>query len=124
MEETHSQEEGNAEKRAKTERSDKETEAAVEAGPSQSRYKKGHITNICLTDSDVIGTLLRTTMIISRINQKECLWEQFANSCKLSVKVCKTLFELQRTHYVNLTQTRSGDDRMSELDTCAVGLVK
>ena len=50
MEETHSQEEEVAETRPRTERS--ETEARGEAGPSQSRYKKGHMTNIYLTDLD------------------------------------------------------------------------
>ena len=29
--------------------------------------------------------------------RKEFIWEQFAKSCKLSLKVCKTWFELQRT---------------------------
>ena len=28
--------------------------------------------------------------------KKECLWERFANSRKLSVKMCKTWFESQR----------------------------
>ena len=28
--------------------------------------------------------------------RKKCLWERFTNSQKLSVKVCKTWFELQR----------------------------
>ena len=36
MEETHSQQEGVAEKRARTEKSDTETEAGGEAGTSQS----------------------------------------------------------------------------------------
>ena len=37
----------------RTEISDTETEAAGgEAGPSQSHYKKGHMTNVYLTDSD------------------------------------------------------------------------
>ena len=40
---------GVAEKRPQTEKSDTETEAVGEAGPSESRYKKG---NIYLTDSD------------------------------------------------------------------------
>ena len=40
--------------------------------------------------------------------RKECLWESFTNSRKLSVKVCKTCFELQRTHYGKLTQLKSG----------------
>ena len=40
--------------------------------------------------------------------RKECLWEQFANSHKLSVKVCKTWFDSQRTHYGKLMQLKSG----------------
>ena len=34
--------------------------------------------------------------------------ERFTNSCKLSVKVCKTWFESQRTHYIKLMQSKSG----------------
>ena len=53
MEELHSQEEGHPEKRLRTERSDTKTEAAGrKAGPSQSRYKKGYMINVFLTDSD------------------------------------------------------------------------
>ena len=52
-EESHSQEEGHPEKRPRRERSDTETEAAGgKAGTSQSRYEKGHMTNVYLTDSD------------------------------------------------------------------------
>ena len=51
-------------------------------------------------------------MNISRTKQgrtrKECLWERFANSRKLSVKVCKTRFDLQRMHYGRLNQWKSG----------------
>ena len=53
---THSEEEGVAKKHAMTDRSDTEmdTEAGGEAGTSQShsRHKKGHMTNIYMTDSD------------------------------------------------------------------------
>ena len=35
--------------------------------------------------------------------RKECLWERFANSHKLSIKVCMTWFESQRTRYGKLT---------------------
>ena len=38
--------------------------------------------------------------------RKECLWERFTNGHKLSVNVCKTWFESQRT-----------EDRKAELDT-------
>ena len=40
--------------------------------------------------------------------RKECLWERFTNSCKLSVKVCKTWFESQRTCYGKHTKSKSG----------------
>ena len=40
--------------------------------------------------------------------RKEYLWERFANSHKMSVKVCKTWFELQGTCYGKLTQSKSG----------------
>ena len=51
MEETHSQEEGQTEKRPRAERSDTGTEAAGgEAGPSQLLCKKGHMTNVYLSD--------------------------------------------------------------------------
>ena len=40
--------------------------------------------------------------------RKECLWEMFANSRKLSVKVCKTWFESQRKHYGKVTQSKPG----------------
>ena len=47
------QEEGQPEKRPRTERSDTETEAdGREAGTLQSRYKKGDMTNVFFTDSD------------------------------------------------------------------------
>ena len=35
--------------------------------------------------------------------RKECVWEMFSNSCKLSVMVCKTWF-----HYGKLTESKSG----------------
>ena len=41
-----------AEKRPRTEKSDTETEDGGEEGPSQSRYKKGHMTNINVKDSE------------------------------------------------------------------------
>ena len=50
---SHSQEEEVAEKRPRTERSGTETEAdGGEAGSHMRRYKKGHMTNIYLTNSD------------------------------------------------------------------------
>ena len=93
-EETYSQEERLPEKRPRSEKSD--IEAGGEVGPSQVRYKKGHMTNIYLTDSDEEAIvdfvkdhedLYKTNEHFKNIARKECLWEQFANSCKLYVKV-------------------------------------
>ena len=52
---------------------------------------------------------------------KEFLWQQFAKSHKLSVNVCETWFDLQRTCFGKLTQSKYGqalneDDGMSDLD--------
>ena len=85
--------------------------------PSQSLHKHGHMTNIYLTDSDkeAIVDSYNHEELYNKTNEhfkdkarKKCLWEQFANSHKLSVKVCKTWFELQRTRYSKLTLTKSG----------------
>ena len=90
VEETHSQEEGVAEKRARTEKSDTETEAGGEVGTSKSRYKKGYMTNIYLTELD-------EEVIVDFVKDK------------LSFKVFKACFESQRTHYSKLTQPKSGE---------------
>ena len=39
--------------------------------------------------------------------RKDCLWERFASSHNPSLKVCKTMFESQRTRYGKLTQLKS-----------------
>ena len=49
--------------------------------------------------------------------RKECLWERFVNCHKLSVKVCKIWFELQRTCYGNLTQSKFGQ-ALKEMTEC------
>ena len=91
-----------AEKCVMTDKSDTEIEAGGEAGTSQSqsRYEKVHMTNIYLTDSDeeaIVDFVKDHKELYKKTNElfedkarKECLWEKFANSCKLSVKVCKT----------------------------------
>ena len=111
VEEKHSQNEGIAEKRLRTERSDTETEAGGEAGPSESQYKKGHMT----TDSDkqaIVYFVKDHKELYDKTNEhfkdkarKKCFWEQFDNSSKLSSKVCKTWFDLQTTHYGKMTQS-------------------
>ena len=74
-----------------------------------SRYKKGYMTNIYRTDLDeeaIVDFVKDHKELYDKTNElfkdkarKECLREWFANSRKLSVKVCKTWFELQRTRY-------------------------
>ena len=96
-----------AEKHTSTDRSDTETEAGVEACTSQSshsRYMKGHMTKIYLTDSDdkaIVNFVKVHKELYDKTNdhfkdkaREECLRERFANSRNLSVKACKTLFEL------------------------------
>ena len=48
---------GMAEKCARTDKSDTETEAGGDAGISQSQYNKGHMTSIYLMDSEGGGLL-------------------------------------------------------------------
>ena len=85
--------------------------------PSHSRQKKGHMTYIYLTNTDeaIVDFMKDHAELYDKTNEhfqdkarKECLWERFANSCKLSFKVCQTWFESQRTHYGKLTQSKSG----------------
>ena len=76
------------------------------------------MTNIYLTDSDkeaIVDFVKDHEELYDKINKhfkdkawKDCLWEQFINSRKLSVKECKTWFELQSTCYGKLTQSKSG----------------
>ena len=91
---------------ARIDRSDTEmvTEAGGKAGTSQShsRHKTGHMTNIYLRDSDeetIVDFVKDNNNLYEKTNEhfkdkarKECLWEKFANSHKLSIKVCKTCF--------------------------------
>ena len=74
--------------------------------------------NIHLTDSDkepIVDLVKDHEELFNKTSEhfkdkarKECLWEQFTNSRKLSVKVCKTWFDSQRTCYGKLTQSKSG----------------
>ena len=104
---THSPEEGVSETSARTDKSDTKmdtcTETGGEAGTSQwhSRHKKGHMTNIYLTDLDeeaIMDFVKDHEELYDKRNEhfkdkarKECLWERFPNN--LSVKVCKTWFD-------------------------------
>ena len=72
--------------------------------------------NIYLTNSDEEAIVVKDHvelfdkmhMNLEYKARKDCLWERFASSHKLSVKVCKTWFKSQRTHYGKLTQSKSG----------------
>ena len=92
MEETHYQEEGVAENRTRTEKSETETEAGGEVGTSsQTCYKKGQMANIYFTNSDkvTIGDFVKDHKeLYDKRNEhfkarKECLWERSINSHKL-----------------------------------------
>ena len=71
--------------------------------------------NIYLTNSDeeaIVDFLKDDEDLCNKIHKKfkdkarkDCLWERFANSCNLSVKV--TWFKSQRTCYAKLTQSKS-----------------
>ena len=81
-------------------------------------YKKGHMTNVYLTDfdKDVIVDFVKdheelcdkTSEHFKDKARKQSPWEEFARSRKLSVKVCKTWFDWQWTRYGKLTQSKSG----------------
>ena len=90
-----------------------------EAGtsPFLTRHKKKHMRNIYLTDSgenaivDIVndhGALQQNHKQFKDKAIKYCLWKRFASSRNLSVKVCKTWFEFQRTGYGKITQSKSG----------------
>ena len=105
-------------------------------GPSQSRYKKGHMTNVYLTDSDqeaIVDFMKDQEELYNKTSEhfkdkarKESLWEEFKRSRKLSVKVCKTWFDSQRTQYGRLKsgQGPDGNDGMSDLDTGQLGFLR
>ena len=76
------------------------------------------MTNIYLTDSDKEAIMdfakdhkesyNKTNEHFKDKTRKECLWQRFTNSHKLSVKVQKTWFTCQSTHYSKLAQSKSG----------------
>ena len=90
-------------------------------GTSQSCYKKGHMTNIHLTVSDeeaIVDFVKDHDELYYKTNKhfkdkarKECHWERFANSRKLSVKVCNTWFKSQRTCYSKLNRDQHAVNR-------------
>ena len=116
--------EGVSKKNARTDKTDTEMDICTEAGgevgtsQSQSKHKKGHMTHIYLMELDEEGILDFEKDHVELYNQtnehfkdkarKECLWEWFANSPNLSVKVCKIWFELQRICCSKFKQSKSG----------------
>ena len=99
---THSAGEGVAKKHTRTNRNKTkmDTETGGDASMLHSRQKKGHMTNMYLMDSDdetIVDFAKDHKDLYDKINKhfngkarKECLWERFANNCKLFGKVCKT----------------------------------
>ena len=89
------------------------------------------MTNIYLTDSDeeaIVDFVKDHVDLYDKTNEhfkdkarKECLWEQYDDCRKLSVKVCKTWFDLERIHYAKLMQLKSGQapKKMTERQTWA-----
>ena len=117
-----STEEAVAKQRQRTERSESEmdTEGGGEAGTYQllSRRNKRHMTNIYFTDSDekaIVDFVKDHEELFDKTNKhfkdkarKDCLWERFTSSHKLSVKVFKTWFKSHRTHYRKFSQSKYG----------------
>ena len=82
------------------------------------------MTNIYQTHLDEEGIVDLMKELYGKINdrfkdkaRKECLWERFAISHNLSVKVCKIWFELQRICYGKLMQSKSGQ-ALKEMTKC------
>ena len=100
-----------------------DTEGGGEADTSQSQsmHKKGHMTNSYLKESDgeaIVDFVKDHEELYDETNEhrarKECLWESLASSHKLSVKVAKTWFESQRTHYGKLSKSGQAPKEMTE----------
>ena len=70
------------------------------------------MSNIYLTNSDAEAIVdcvkEETNDRFKDKARKECLWERFTNSRNLFVKVCKTSFDSQRTHYGKDMQSKFG----------------
>ena len=87
--------------------------ASQTASQCHSRCKKEHIMNMDLTDADeeAIVDFVKNDKTHNTFKDKareDCLWERFAGSRNLSVKVCKIWFESQRTCYGKVTKFKSG----------------
>ena len=81
------------------------TQGGGEAGifQSHSRHKKGHMTNIYVTDSveeAIVDFVKDLEMLYNKTNEhfkdkarKDCVWKRFASSSHLSVMKYETWFE-------------------------------
>ena len=116
--------------RTKRSESEMDTEGGGEASASiecQFRHKKGHMSNIYLTDLDeeAIADFVKDLAVLyDKTNgfPKVYLWGRFTTSHKLSVKVCKTWFESKRIHYEKINRIEvwpgfQGNDREVEKDS-------
>ena len=126
--ETPQTEEAVADIRPRTERSEMNTEGGGETGTStqfQSRCKKGHMTNIYLTDSDkeVIVYFVKDHELYGKINKnfkdkarKDCKQPQSVNEgLKDLVQIPKD--SLWKTNPVQVWPDSQGNDREAELDS-------
>ena len=109
------------------------TEGGEEASTSaecQSISTKGHTINVYLTDSDkeaIVDFAKDHEELYNKTNKHfkdkammDCLWERFASSSKLSVKVCKTWSPKDSLWKLNTIQVwpgSQGNVREVELDS-------
>ena len=118
---TIEQEERDRERREENqERGGKRVQTDMDTGveSTYSRQKKGQMKSIFLSDSDeeAIAEFVKqheelydkTNNSFKDKQKKEGLWEQLAASRNLPVKTVKKWFDMQRTRYGKLTQTKSG----------------
>ena len=94
------------------------TDTDTDVESTQSRYKKGQMKSIFLSDSDeeaIVEFVKQHKELYDKTNdsfkdkrKKERLWEQLAATRNLPVKTVKKWFDTQCTRYGKLTQTKSG----------------
>ena len=94
------------------------TDTDTDVESTLSRQKKGQMKSIFLSDSDeeaIMKFVKQHEELYDKTNdsfkdkqKKERLWEQLAASRNLPVNTVKKWLDTQRTRYVKLTQTKSG----------------
>ena len=88
--------------------------------------------NIYLTDSDeeaIVDFVKDQKQLYDKTNDhfkdKVCFWERLTSSRNMCVKVCmKTWFELQKTHYSKLTQSKSHNPSLIKPQRNVLGEVR